>query len=225
MKLNLRWLIWRIWVGLTVIVLIVAAISATQGLRQNNQRMGHLRAAVFAADETDGDVEAALAALRRHVVSHMNADLVDVRYEIADSSPDRVQTNSQKPIQLVYGYYRDTLAAHRQVLRHHDAAVQAILSEAERFCSSKPISERLGCIQTQTQTHGGAIYPPIEPLVSDFYVFDFVSPKWSPDRAGWSIVIFWAAVFNLGLTLIVRLTKTAVSYWRRPSRNRRSQSR
>lgn len=177
-------IIWRSWVGLSLGVLVLTAGLAVFGLRRNNQVMGQLRQAVFVADRDGGDVEGALRQLRNHVIHHMNSDLVQNRQE------DEAQT--EKPIQLAYKYYRDTLAAHQSVVEELGSGMPAILEQSRAVCETDetPISERLVCLQAETQQRGGSGYPPIEPLVKDLYVFDFVSPDWSPDMAGWSIVIF-----------------------------------
>lgn len=177
-------IIWRSWVGLSLGVLVLAAGLAVFGLRHNNQVMGQLRQAVFVADRDDGDIEGALQRLRNHVIHHMNSDLVQNREDDA--------TQTEKPIQLAYEYYRDTLAVHESVVDQLGSGMPAILGQARAVCETEtvPISERLVCLQAETQRLGGSGYPPIEPLVKDFYVFDYVSPDWSPDLAGWSIVIF-----------------------------------
>lgn len=176
--------VWRAWVGLSLGLLVLTAGLAIFGLRRNNQVMGQLREAVFAADREDGDIEGALQRLRDHVIHHMNSDLVQNR--------EAEQTQTEKPIQLAYKYYRDTLAAHQTVVDQLGAGMPAILEQSRAVCETEqvPISERLVCLQAETGRRGGSGYPPIEPLVKDFYVFDFVSPSWSPDLAGWSIVIF-----------------------------------
>lgn len=181
---ELKPLIWRSWVGLSLGVLVLTAGLAIFGLRRNNQVMGQLREAVFVADAQDGDIEGALQRLRNHVIHHMNSDLVQNR--------EADDTQTEKPIQLAYKYYRDTLAVHQSVVDQLGSGMPAILDRARAVCETDevPISERLVCLQAQTQRLGGSGYPPIEPLVKDFYVFDYVSPDWSPDLAGWSIVIF-----------------------------------
>ena len=179
--------------GLTLATLVLTAFLAIGGLRHNNQIMGQLRTAVFLADRDGGDVEAALRRLRDHVIHHMNADLVQNRETTANSQ-------TEKPIQLTYSYYRDSLAAHQTTVDQLSPEMAVSLEAARAICEvdTVPISERLTCLQTETQRLGGTGYPQIEPLVKDFYVFDYVSPDWSPDLAGWSIVIFWTVLGLIG---------------------------
>ena len=185
MTLRVKSIIWWSWVGLSLATLVLTAGLAIFSLRHNNQVMGQLREAVFVADREDGDVEGALQRLRDHVIHHMNSDLVQNREVGAD-----IQT--EKPIQLAHRYYRDTLAAHQAVVNELGSGMVGTLEKARGVCEADgvPISERLVCLQAETQRLGGSGYPSIEPLVKDFYAFDYVSPNWSPDLAGWSIVIF-----------------------------------
>ena len=193
MKSGTKWLVWRAWVGITLATLVLSAFLAIGGLRHNNWVMGQLRTAVFVADRDGGDVEAALSRLRDHVIHHMNADLVQNRETTA-------KTQTEKPIQLAHKYYRDTLAVHRDTVGQLSSEMVVSLDQARAICEVETvsISERLVCLQQETQRLGGTGYPPIEPLVKDFYVFDYVSPDWSPDLAGWSIVTFW---LSLGLVI------------------------
>ena len=198
MKSGAKWFIWRAWVGLTLATLVLTAFLAVGGLRHNNQVMGQLRTQVFIADRDDSDVELALRRLRDHVINHMNADLVQNR-EANDGA------QAEKPIQLVYKYYRDTLAVHQTVVAQLTPEMVVALESAREICEVEtvPISERLVCLQAETQRLGGQTYPPIEPLVKDFYVFDFVSPSWSPDLAGLSILIFWSTLVLAGLSWLL----------------------
>ncbi len=198
MKSGTKLLVWRAWVGITLATLVLTAFLAVGSLRHNNQTMGELRTAVFIADRDDGDVERALQQLRDHVIHHMNADLVQNR-------ETGVGAQAEKPIQLVHKYYRDTLAAHQSVIDQLSSDMVDALGQARSICEvdTVPISERLACLQRETQRLGGVTYPAIEPLAKDFYVFDYVSPSWSPDLAGWSIVIFWLALVAIGATLVL----------------------
>lgn len=156
------------------LLLFVTAIFA---LRANNQRMLELREAVFAADEQDGDVETALRNLREHVYAHMNTDLAAGENAI------------RPPIQLKYRYER-LAAAEQEKLKvgsNGDIYAQAQTYCEQKFPSGFSGSNRLPCIREYLDTHGAA---PVEDvsIPEDLYKFDFVSPRWSPDLAGLSIV-------------------------------------
>ena len=201
-------IIWYFWFGLSLLTVVLSAWVAVSALRQNNLLMDKLRQEVFLADKNDGDIEAALGALRRHVLLHMNADLVDFRLQDQVGS-EEFFGNSQKPIQLVHKYYRDSVAKHQETLVLYGPEVQAVLPKAEALCQAQEIgpSEQLSCLVAKTKEIGNETYPLWDFPNKDYYVFDFVSPRWSPDRAGWSLVIFWLAVASLTVSLVVRLFK------------------
>ena len=203
-----------VWLVISLGITLGAGIMTPLALRSNYVTMDRLRSQVFEADRNDGDIEVALKNLRRHVVSHMNTDLVKVRHDQI-SGPDDAnqvrQSNTEKPIQLVHKYYRDSLAYHDWQLKLYPPQVQAVLPQARAVCETDLIgpSERLSCLQTQTRLLGGQDYPAIEALPKVYYVFDFVSPDWSWDRAGWSIFWLFFGLINLVLVLIVSVIRSA----------------
>ncbi len=150
---------------------------AVYALRQNNLTMIKLRDQVFAADQTNGDVEGALKNLREFIYSHMNTNL--------DSG-----TSVRPPIQLKYTYER-LLAA--QKTKTVDST--QIYTDAQHYCeklypNSFSGGPRVPCITNYVNTHTAAQQ---QPIPDSLYKFDFVSPTWTPDLAGWSLVL--AAVF------------------------------
>lgn len=175
--------------------LLVAAVFfmlvAVFSLRANNQNMIKLRDAVFTADREDGDVEKALKELREYVYAHMNTDLASGENAI------------RPPIQLKYRY--DRLVEAEQAKQQAQSGNQDLYTAAQEYCerhrpSGFSGSNRLPCIREYLDTHGAQ---PLEEVVipEDLYKFDFVSPAWSPDLAGWSIV----AAAACALLLVLRL--------------------
>jgi hypothetical protein len=153
------------------IVLLVIAVFA---LRANNLRMLELREAVFAADEQNGDVEAALRDLREHVYAHMNTDLTASNNGI------------YPPIQLKYRYDRLVGAEKDRVSAvNAQVAIDAQNYCEQRFPGSFSGGPRVPCISEYIDANGASEQPISEAL----YQFDFESPGWSPDLAGWSIVL------------------------------------
>lgn len=169
---------------------VVFGLIAVASLRSNNQNMIELRQAVYDADEQGGDVEAALRELREYVYSHMNTNLSAGNNTI------------YPPIQLKYTYER--LLTEKQVAVGGNGG---LYTEAQDYCEEKHPGafygrDKLPCIREYLSSHGADMDVDETPAIpSDQYKFDFVSPKWSPDLAGWSLVI--AVV--LGLALIFRL--------------------
>ncbi len=163
---------------------VISALTCTFALRDNNLRMVELREAVYAADKDNGDVEAALRALREHVYAHMNTDLA-------------AGTNVRPPIQLKYTYERLMASSNASAT----AGNSDIYNQAQQYCetaipSGFSGSYRLSCIQAFVKERS---LGQSEPIPKNLYQFDFVSPKWSPDLAGWSAVatVFFFVCFIL----------------------------
>lgn len=169
-----------------LMVAFVAILFVTVfALRHNNQQMLSLRQAVFTADEKNGDVEGALRELRTYIYAHMNTDLNTGKNAV------------YPPIQLEHTYAR-LLAAQQESVKQ---ANQQIYTEAQSYCEKlHPESfsggSRVPCIRDYVASRG--IH--ITPIPDSLYKFDFVSPKWSPDLAGWSLL----ATIVVGVLLIVR---------------------
>lgn len=159
---NLVWKVhWGVWLGL----LIVSTSVSVMALRNNNLEMVKLRTAVYAADKSGRGVNEALNNLRAHVYAHMNTDLTTAN-------------GVYPPIQLGYTYERLKQQANDDT--YHDA---------QTYCESRQPSgyygyTRIGCVQSYIQAH------PIKTadIPAGLYQFDFSSPTWSPDAAGWSLV-------------------------------------
>jgi hypothetical protein len=152
--------------------------------------MSQLRDQVYAADKDGGDVEGALQQLRAYVHTHMNTSL---------ASGDGVYP----PIQLKYTYQRLQQAEKDRV-----AAVNAsVYTEAQVYCEQQnPTSfsggARVACIEQYVTTHSTKE----QTIPSALYKFDFVSPSWSPDLAGFSLAIS----VLLGFALLVRMIAVTV---------------
>lgn len=171
-----------------VIIFIVSSFAAAYALRQNNLGAIELRDKVLQVDKENGDIEAALRELREYTYSHMNARL---------SSDSGIYP----PIQLKYRYERLVAAERARV----EAENRDIYAEAQRDCERRfpqglSGGSRLPCIEEYIDTHGKASAKP-RTIPEDLYKFDFVAPIWSPDIAGWAIVI---ALFSFTL-LVARI--------------------
>ncbi len=133
-----------------------------------------LRAAVYTADKDNKDVNTALNNLRKYVYSHMNTNL------------SGGNNNIKPPIQLKYTYQRLYQDQQGQV----EAANQKIYTDAQNYCQS--INQayfgttRVPCVQNYVVNHG--VKEANINIPAGLYQFDFVSPSWSPDLAGWSLV-------------------------------------
>lgn len=174
--------------------LLVCGLIHAVALRANNVRMVELRDAVYAADEKGQGVEEALQDLRAYVNSHMNTKLDNGK-------------GVYPPIQLKYTYERLVKTEQDRV----SAANAAIYTEAQKYCERlDPHSalgrERVPCIQEYIKSHGTQTAKTIPDAL---YKFDFVSPRWSPDLAGWtfvlSIILLVLTLARFGLGRILQL--------------------
>lgn len=173
----------KVWYLLVPFLLF--SLVAVFALRANNLRMVELRSELYAADEKGENVEQALQRLRAHVYGHMNTDL--------SSGANGVYP----PIQLKYTYQR-LQEAERQKAQAQNTDVY---TAAQQFCESQNSSDfsgrnRVPCIEKYVSEHGGAKPRTIPDAM---YKFDFVSPSWSPDLAGFSIL--FAVLFGVAAAL------------------------
>jgi hypothetical protein len=196
---RVRWI--KPWYFL--VLALVSAVICVFALRANNQHMSVLRDAVYRADKDNTDVQKPLKALQAYVTSHMNTEL------------SAGKTAVYPPIQLKYTYERLVQAQNQQA----DQANQAnstIYSQAQAYCEGLNSTDfsgrnRVPCIEQYVQSHT-ATSQPQKAIPDALYKFAFVTPVWSPDLAGWSMVV--AALS--GLLFIVTF---AASRWiRRQSR-------
>lgn len=168
---------------------IAFAIISVFALRANNQHMIELRNIVYAADKNNTDVSQPLKNLQAYVTTHMNTNL--------NAGPTPVYP----PIQLRYSYERLVRAQGDAV----GAANAKLYTEAQAHCEQQNSADvsgrnRIPCIEQYVQQHNPA---KLTQIPDALYKFSFVSPKWSPDLAGWSIVI---AVLS-GLAFVVTFVR------------------
>lgn len=176
-----------------VIVLAVLAIMGVFFLRQNNLHMITLRNLVVQADEQNKDLPQAVTNLRNYIASHMNTGMGD------------------KGVYLEHSYQRSYEAAVSQAAQGSTAGA-TIYRQADQDCQKQfPKSNGFAAyVQCMTDKVGssGISTAPITPPSSDLYRFNFVSPAWSPDVAGFTLL----ATALLALLLVGRLLLVWVLY-------------
>lgn len=150
--------------------------------------MAKLREAVYVADKNNGDIKGALGQLQAYVTTHMNTEL---------STGNGVYP----PIQLKYTYERLVKAQGDAVATSNSK----IYSDAQAYCESQNSRDfsgrnRVPCIEQYVQTHTAQN----SPIQEDLYKFGFASPVWSPDLAGWSMVL---AVMSAVAFLVLFITR------------------
>jgi hypothetical protein len=155
-------------------------------LRNNNLTMVSLRNQVYQADKDNADVEGALQKLRSYVNAHMNTNL--------SSGNESVYP----PIQLKYTYERLQQAEQSKVTGSNDQ----VYSDAQHYCEqlypgSFSGGPRVPCIEKYVTEHGSSAKA--KDIPASLYKFDFVSPRWSPDLAGWTMAL---SILLLALTVL-----------------------
>ncbi|HLG90839.1 MAG TPA: hypothetical protein VI336_01615 [Candidatus Saccharimonadales bacterium] len=158
-----------------LVLFVASALTSVYALRSNNLTMVQLRDKVYEIDKNGGDVNTVLNDLRQYVYSHMNTNLSSGNNAI------------KPPIQLRYTHERLVARANK------DANDSRLYTEAANYCQARiPASvsisgrSRISCVQDYILSHGGNR---AETIPTALYQFDFVSPTWSPDFAGWSLVL------------------------------------
>ncbi|HSX46960.1 MAG TPA: hypothetical protein VLF87_03165 [Patescibacteria group bacterium] len=175
---------------------IFFAIVAVFALRHNNLTALHLRDEVLKVDQQNGDVETSLRTLRTYIYGHMNTDLAS-------------STSVYPPIQLKYRYERLVAAEKARV----DQANGNLYNDAQNYCEKNfPQSffgaGRLPCIQNYLDTHPNPNPPKEQSIPDSLYKFDFASPTWSPDLAGWSLVL-------AAICFVIFIVQFALERWLR----------
>jgi hypothetical protein len=178
---KIRWI--KPWYFLVLAVL--SGIICIFALRANNQHMIGLREAVYTADKNNTDVQAALKELQSYVTTHMNTNL------------STGNTSVYPPIQLKYTYERLSAAQKEQFAKNSD-----LYTEAQHYCEQQNSSDfsgrnRVPCIEQYVQDHTTQAAPAIPDAL---YKFAFATPKWSPDLAGWSLVVTLVSLLLFAVT-------------------------
>lgn len=159
-----------------VVLLILSCFVSAAFLRLNNIGMIERREAVLSADSTgDNDkIKERLYDLQRYVTSHMNTDL-------------------GKGVYLESLYKKDVAAAYAAVMLDSNPNGN-IYKKAQDVC--RPQFDHWSLAYLQCTTNELAKYPASDSLIksiqlprADMYLHSYVSPVWSPDFAGWSVLV------------------------------------
>jgi hypothetical protein len=156
------------------LVIIFGGVSLF-ALRQNNLKMATYREAVYAADKTGdtAEIETALHNLRAYVVNHMNTSLTSGNNSV------------YPPIQLKYTYERVQTEQQAKLGQINANLYHAAQQQCETANPGETGAETIACIEQYAAAQGIQLGE----IPDALYKFDFMSAKWSPDLAGWSIVL------------------------------------
>lgn len=176
----------KLW-WLMVLFFITVPVCVVS-LRSNNIRMGQLRDAVYVADQKNDNVVGALSNLQKYVISHMNTSLTTGSGSV------------YPPIQLKYTYQRLQDAANKAA---SDANAE-VYTQAQKYCEGQNSVDfsghnRVPCIEQYVTDHGA---PAAQKIPDSLYKFNFISPFWSPDLAGWSLLASIMLVILIALRLL-----------------------
>lgn len=173
-------------------LLMVSIATFVLSYRHNNLTALQLRDNLLEVDKNNGDVESALHTLREYTYSHMNANL------------SGGTNNIYPPIQLKYRYERLVDAEKQRTTAANANLYTAAQDYCEQQISTGRTITRVPCVQEYLASRGGAVQQKAIP--DALYKFDFVSPVWSPDLAGWSMVAS-------AILLFVLIVRVAVERW------------
>lgn len=175
------------------VLLILAVVVAATFLRLNNIGMVQRRDAVITADKAGNEqiIIQRMYDLQRYVSSHMN-------------------TNLNGGVTLQYSYKRDYQKA-------IDAASSDtnpngnIYKKADDYCSPQFASYSnayLQCFLSELQKYPAAaeLQTSVKIPSESAYVHNFASPLWSPDFAGWAVVV----CLLISLMIVGRLILLAI---------------
>lgn len=173
-----------------LVLFLVSAIVCVFSLRGNYMHMATLRQAVYDADKNDGDVKGSLQNLQRYVTTHMNTSLT-------------AGTSIYPPVQLKYTYQRLQTAAQAAA----NSQNTELYNQAQKYCEQQNSTDfsgrnRVPCIEQYVSDHGSIKAAPISDAL---YKFNFASPTWSPDLAGWSLL--------LSILLLIALLLRVAAGW------------
>lgn len=200
MSMNKRYLhhLWtqvrRIKPWYFLVLALISGAVCVMALRANNEHMIKLRDAVFKADQNNADVQKPLAQLQAYVTTHMNTNLSAGRNPV------------YPPIQLQHTYERLAQSQTQQLLEQSNSQ---LYSQAQSYCEGLNHTDfsghnRVPCIEQYVQSHGGQQSQTAPAIPKELYEFSFVSPRWSPDLAGWSMLVAIVSVLLAFVTFVVR---------------------
>lgn len=153
-----------------VVLLILLLCSTAFFLRQNNVKMIELRNLVLQADEEQSDVAGALERLNAHVFSHMNTEIV-------------------RPIELVHTYNAQAKKVLEDATR---GSGRDIYAEATAVCERQGVPPTViaQCAANYALENNTSIDPAnIKLPDKNQFTYSFAAPLWTPDMAGFSLLL------------------------------------
>jgi len=158
-----------------VIILILAGFVSATFLRLNNIGMVQRRTAVYAADADGNDsvTQNRLYDLQRYVSAHMNTDMgkgvfLSATYKHDVQALYKQASETSDPNGNIYEKAQQVCAP--QYTSWSPAYVQCTVNELAKYPAGKNLNDSVN-------------------LPSGPYQYNYASPLWSPDFAGWSVLV------------------------------------
>lgn len=158
----------KIW-HLALATILFASLSAVT-LRHNNLRMTELRDNVIIADKKGEGVSEALTTLNTYIFNHMNTQVV-------------------RPIELVNTYNRQAQAI---IQSAQQGSGRDIYAEGTAACERRgiPLSSIARCIaQYGEENASSVVQQKITLPDKNLFIYTFTSPTWTPDVAGFMLLL------------------------------------
>jgi len=179
--------IWQI-----ILAVVVFGLCSIYLLRQNNLGMVARRTAVVKADQDNGNIAGALTNLQSYMMHHMN-------------------TRMSQPLQLQYSYKRAVERITEQAASGGTVSDPGIYQQAQAACVNDDYIVYAQCVIDKTQAVASGTNPDVDvhyPPVA-LFSYQFYSPFWSPDLAGFATLI----TFLLVVLLVVRIAGEQLGRW------------
>lgn len=158
---------------------IVFGVISIVALRYNAQHIYDLKTQIIQKDNAGEPVTEDLQSLRRFIFAHMNTT---TKLELSGSY-QRALDSAQAPGGGVY-------------------------AEAQAACDKQGVSSvaQAQCVQSYLATR---VQPGSESIVDKTpYIYSFASPGWSPDAAGFSLLLAIGCALGSLLLYVIRLFKS-----------------
>jgi len=169
----------------SALLFALAVVGAVTSLISNSSEAKRRYDVLVATDAAGGDTETALTSLRSYIYGHMNTSI---------GSP----TGVYPPIQLK-GTYDRLVAVEQEKVRTSNQTLydEATASCEAQFPAGQLANGRVQCVSDYVAARGVQA----KTVPDGLYKFNFVSPYWSPDRAGWLVV----AAIMLGINFLLQV--------------------
>jgi hypothetical protein len=166
------------------LLLILLVFGSAYFLRQNSLGMDELRTAVKTADEEAGDTKQALLNLQHYVAGHMNTSLgegivLQSAYQKAYNTALQKSLNYTNPNSQLYTQVELECRAVFKRTHSFPAYTQCAHEKLSKLAPGQdPLSS-------------------FTPPASDLFHYNYASPAWSPDLAGFSVLLTVVVAFVL----------------------------